>query len=64
MSERLLAQPGRRVHGADGIVRHVLRDRSTDHVDHLFVAGPAGAQDKQRPGFEQWWQEATGARLF
>ena len=64
MSERLAAQPGRRVQGPDGIVRHILRERAIDHVDHLFVAGPAGAEDKQRPGFEQWWQEATGASLF
>lgn len=66
MARQLAGQPGRRVQGADGIVRHILRDRATDssRVDHLYVAAPAGAQDKQRPGFEQWWQEATGDALF
>lgn len=64
MDAQLAAQPGRRIHGTDGVVRHVLRERACDTVDHLFVAAPAGAQDKQRPGFEQWWQEATGDSLF
>lgn len=66
MGDRLAEQEGRRVHGEDGIVRHIVRDRRTDpaNVDHLFVAGPAGAQTKQRPGFEQWWQEATAEGLF
>lgn len=66
MARQLAGQPGRRVQGADGIVRHILRDRATDSckVDHLYVAAPAGAQDKQRSGFEQWWQEATGDALF
>ena len=64
MSDQLAARPGRRVLGADGIVRHILRDRSEDGADHLFVAAPAGAQSKKRSGFEQWWQEATGEGLF
>jgi hypothetical protein len=33
-------------------------------VDHLFVAAPVGAEAKQRPGFEQWWQQAVGEGLF
>jgi hypothetical protein len=64
MAEQLAAQPGRRVRGADGIVRHILRDRSEGRTDHLFVAAPSGAQSKQRAGFEQWWQEATNDGLF
>ncbi|MGV7687294.1 hypothetical protein [Mycobacterium szulgai] len=35
-----------------------------DIANHLFVAAPAGAESKQRSGFEQWWQEATGDGLF
>jgi hypothetical protein len=61
---QLAAQPGRSTVGDDGIVRHILRDRQSDGVDHLFVAAPAGAEAKQRPGFEQWWQEAVGEGLF
>ncbi|CPT78094.1 Uncharacterised protein [Mycobacteroides abscessus] len=64
MADQLAAQPGRRVVGADGIVRHILRDRSEGDTDHLFVAAPAGPQSKKRSGFEQWWQEATGEGLF
>lgn len=60
----LTTQPGAPVRGDDGILRHVLRDRNRDGVDHLFVAAPAGAESKQRSGFEQWWQEATGDGLF
>jgi hypothetical protein len=54
----------RRIVGADGVVRYILRERRIDAVDHLFVAAPAGPEPKQRPGFEQWWQEATGESLF
>ena len=64
IADLLDGQPGSPVLGGDGILRHVLRDRVTDGVDHLFVAAPAGAEPKQRSGFEQWWQEATGDGLF
>lgn len=64
IAELLTNQPGNSVRGSDGILRHVLRDRDRDGVDHLFVAAPAGAESKQRSGFEQWWQEATGDGLF
>jgi hypothetical protein len=64
MAAALRAQPGRRVRGDDAVVRHIVRERSSDAVDHLFVAAPAGVESKQRPGFEQWWQEATGDGLF
>jgi hypothetical protein len=64
MTEQLALQPGRPVCGQDGIVRRVLHDRRRDGIDHLFVAAPAGAQAKQRSGFEQWWQEATADALF
>jgi hypothetical protein len=43
IAELLNGQPGSPVLGGDGILRHVLRDRVTDGVDHLFVAAPAGA---------------------
>lgn len=64
MAEQLATCPGQRVYGTDGIVRHIVRDRSEGATDHLFVAAPAGAQSKKRSGFEQWWQEATGDGLF
>lgn len=65
MVDQLAATPGRRVQGADGIVRHVLRERADGgRTDHWFVAAPSGAESKQRDGFEQWWQEATGDALF
>lgn len=64
MAEQLAASPVERVYGADGIVRHILRDRSKGGTDHLFVAAPSGAEAKKRSGFEQWWQEATGDALF
>lgn len=64
ITELLTRQPGVPAHGDDGILRHVLRERATGGVDHLFVAAPAGAESKQRSGFEQWWQEATGDGLF
>jgi hypothetical protein len=64
MAGLLAEQAGMPVRGCDGILRHVVRDRGRDGVDHLFVAAPAGAESKQRSGFEQWWQEATGDGLF
>ncbi|MFY2859291.1 MULTISPECIES: hypothetical protein [Mycobacterium] len=64
MADQLASQPGGPVRGQDGIVRHVLRERGRGGIDHLFVAAPAGAQAKQRSGFEQWWQEATADALF
>jgi len=64
IAELLTSAPGIPIRGDDGILRHVLRDRGRDRVDHLFVAAPAGAESKQRSGFEQWWQEATGDGLF
>jgi hypothetical protein len=47
--------------GADGIARHVLRARG-EHLpalEHFYVVCPAVVDDKARPGFESWWQEAT-----
>lgn len=64
IEERLKEQAGRRGDRPDGITRHILRERATDGVDHLYVAAPAGVEAKQRPGFENWWQEATGSALF
>lgn len=64
MTERLTAQPGHLRVGEDGITRVIRRERASDGVDHLYVAAPAGAEAKQRPGFEEWWQQATGDTLF
>ncbi|MDP7707457.1 hypothetical protein [Mycobacterium sp. TY815] len=64
MAAQLAVQPGQRVCGADGVIRHVLKERSTQGVDHLIVAAPVGPVEKQRAGFEEWWQEATGDALF
>jgi len=64
MAAALQAQSGRRVRGIDGLVRHIVRERGSDTVDHLFVAAPAGVESRQRAGFEEWWQEATGDGLF
>ncbi len=64
MTALLASQPGRRRTERDGITRHVLRERATDGADHLMVTAPAGVEAKQRPGFEQWWQEAVGDGLF
>lgn len=36
----LTAMPGHRHTGPDGIVRHHVRQRDTDGVDHLYVAAP------------------------
>jgi hypothetical protein len=60
----LAALPGVPTIGADSIARHILRSRDHGGVDHLFVAAPVGAEAKQRPGFEQWWQQAVGEGLF
>lgn len=64
MLTHLRTQPGRRHTGTDGIPRVIRRDRATDGVDHLYVTAPAEAQAKQRPGFEEWWQQATSDTLF
>lgn len=64
MAAQLAREPGQRVRGVDGVIRHVLKDRSVHGVDHLIVAAPLGPVDKQRPGFEQWWHEAVGDALF
>jgi hypothetical protein len=28
-------------------------------LEHFYVVCPAVVEDKQRPGIETWWQEAT-----
>lgn len=53
--------------GADGIARQVVRERGEQlpALEHFFVVCPAVVDDKARPGFESWWQEATNdAVLF
>ena len=64
MAAALRAQPGCRIVGDDAVVRHIVRERSSDGVDELYVAAPAGVESKQRKGFETWFQEATGDGLF
>lgn len=66
MSDYLTTLPGRRESRVDGIVRSVLRERSSapPSLEHFFVAAPAGVEDKSRPGFDAWWQEATSDALF
>jgi hypothetical protein len=61
MHDALAHLPGNRVVGADGIVRHVLRERSGEGtaLEHFYVVCPAVVEDKQRRGFETWWHEAT-----
>lgn len=64
MHARLREIPGRLLTGTDGITRVIRRDRATDGVDHLYVAAPDEVEAKQRPGFEEWWQQAAGYTLF
>lgn len=67
MDKELRECAGERRVGADGIARHVLRERGEElpALEHFFVVCPAVVDDKARPGFEAWWQEATNdAVLF
>lgn len=64
MHERLVGMPGHLTTEPDTIPRKILRQRGHDNVDHFYVAAPAGVETKQRPGFDEWWQEATGETLF
>lgn len=67
MSDALATVPGVPRIGGDGIVRHVIRERTAEKPDleHFFVVCPSVVEDKQRAGFEEWWQEATSdAVLF
>ncbi|KWX20432.1 hypothetical protein AFM11_30045 [Mycolicibacterium wolinskyi] len=61
MHDALRGFPGRRQVGADGIVRHVVRERSCGlpAIEHFYVVCPAVVDDKERAGFDTWWQEAT-----
>ncbi|WP_286131885.1 hypothetical protein [Mycobacterium sp. IS-1556] len=61
MTSQLAAQPGEHHAGPDGITRHVLRARGAElpSLEHFYVVCPAVVEDKARPGFEEWWQEAT-----
>jgi hypothetical protein len=51
--------------------RHKLRDPTNNRsgtapwTEHFYVAAPAVEAGKARPGFEQWWPDATApARMF
>lgn len=61
MNDALHRLPGERRTDGDGIVRHVLRARTDQPpaLEHFFVVCPAVVEDKERPSFEAWWQEAT-----
>ncbi|HEX7823659.1 MAG TPA: hypothetical protein VF477_02030, partial [Mycobacterium sp.] len=61
MDEKLRTLAGERRVGADGIVRQVIRERGEQlpALEHFYVVCPAVVEDKARPGFEVWWQEAT-----
>jgi hypothetical protein len=61
MDDRLRRGGGDRRVGGDGIVRHVVRERGVllPALEHFYVVCPAVVEDKARPGFESWWQEAT-----
>jgi hypothetical protein len=61
MNDQLRGLAGERRVGADGIVRHILcaHDGQLPALEHFFVVCPAVVEDKARPGFDSWWQEAT-----
>lgn len=61
MDDHLHGLPGERHVGDDGIMRHALRARTDElpSLEHFFVVCPAVVDQKQRAGFEAWWQEAT-----
>ena len=61
MNDELHGLPGERRVGVDGIVRHIVRARSEQPpaLEHFYAVCPAVVQDKERPGFQTWWQEAT-----
>ncbi|MBU8820315.1 hypothetical protein KL864_31025 [Mycolicibacterium goodii] len=66
MHEVLATLPGQRRVGEDGIVRHVVCERgdTLPAREHFYVVCPAVVEDKERPGFDEWWREATDAVLF
>lgn len=61
VNDELRRLPGERRVGTDGIVRHFLRERGEQlpALEHFVVVCPAVVEDKARPGFDAWWQEAT-----
>ena len=61
MDQDLRGRGGERRTGADGVVRHVVRERGDQlpALEFFYVVCPAVVDDKQRAGFESWWQEAT-----
>lgn len=61
MQKALSLVPGVPHLGSDGIMRHVLRERTGENpwLEHFFVVCPAVVEDKSRTGFGAWWQEAT-----
>lgn len=61
MHSALKLMPGSRQVQGDGIVRHVIRERTAElpALEHFYVVCPAVVEDKERAGFDAWWQEAT-----
>jgi hypothetical protein len=62
MNDELRQRGGDRQLGTDDIVRHILREERGEQLpalEHFYVVCPAVVDDKARPGFESWWQEAT-----
>lgn len=61
MDQDLRGRGGERRTGDDGVVRHVVRERGDQlpALEFFYVVCPAVVDDKQRAGFESWWQEAT-----
>ncbi|MEN4466787.1 hypothetical protein VXE65_32615 [Mycolicibacterium conceptionense] len=61
MHSALMQMPGSRQVQSDGIVRHVIRERTAElpALEHFYVVCPAVVEDKERAGFDAWWQEAT-----
>ncbi|WP_069167953.1 hypothetical protein [Nocardia altamirensis] len=54
--------PGTTELGEDAITRRIVRDGTytiDGHAEHFYVAGPAGVEDRKRPGFEMLWRTAT-----
>jgi hypothetical protein len=54
---------GAGIEDEDGIERAWLRrlGAAFPAAEHFLVAGPAGPQDKDGPGFEAAWQAATAS---
>jgi hypothetical protein len=41
-----------------------VNQRPLTGTEHFYVAAPAVVAKKARPGFEQWWADATAPALM